>query len=64
MKASKEKTAVAARDAKRRLGNPLIEAQKATEAERQRKIQRTADEKCERLRVMAERRCAARVKGY
>jgi hypothetical protein len=61
MKASKEKTAVAGRDAKRRLENPLTEAQKvekvAAEIERQRKIQRTADEKCERLRVMAERRC-------
>jgi hypothetical protein len=29
MKARKEKTAVAARDAKRRLDNPLIEAEKA-----------------------------------
>ncbi len=31
------------------------------EGKRQRKIQQTADEKCERLRVMAERRCAAGV---
>ena len=63
MKASKEKTAVAVRVAKRRLENPLTEAQKVAEAERQRKIQRTGDEKCERLRVMAERRCAAGVEG-
>ena len=35
----------------------------AAEAERQRKIQRTADEKCERLRPMAKRRCAAGVEG-
>ena len=55
MKASrKKKTTVAARHAKRRLENPLTEAQKvgqvATEAERQRKIQWTAKEKCERAR--------------
>ncbi len=51
------KTVVAARKAKRRLENPLTKAQKAkkvvAEAERQRKIQRTADEKCERLRAKA-----------
>jgi hypothetical protein len=55
MKASKEKTAVAARHAKRRFKNPLTEAQKAekvaTEAERQRNIYRTAKEKCERVRL-------------
>ena len=59
MKASKENTVAAARKAKRRLENPLTEAQKVekvdAEAERQRKILRTADEKCERLRAMAER---------
>ena len=38
MKASKEKTAAAAREAKRRLENPLTEAQKAAEVERQRTI--------------------------
>ena len=38
MKAPIEKTAVAAREAKRRLENPLTEAQKVAEAERQRKI--------------------------
>ena len=60
MKVSKEKTAVAARKAKRRLENPLTKAQKAgkvvAEAERQQKIQRTADEKRERAIVEAERR--------
>jgi len=67
MKASKEKIAAAARDAKRRLENSLTEAPKgekvATEAERQQKIQRTAVEKCQRPRVMAERRCDAGVEG-
>ena len=65
--ASKEKTAVVARKAKRRLENSLIEVQKVekvvVEAERQRKMQRTADEKCERLRVVAEGRCATGVEG-
>jgi hypothetical protein len=65
MKASKEKTVVASRHAKRRLENPLTEVQKvrkvAAEAERQRWIQWTTDEKYERLRAMAERRCAAGV---
>ena len=56
MKASKEKTAAAARDSKRRLENPLTEAHKVAEAERQRKIKQMADKKCENLRVMAERR--------
>jgi hypothetical protein len=60
MKLPNEKYAVAAREAKRRLENPLREAQKAekaaVEAERLRKIQRTADRNSERLRVMAERR--------
>jgi hypothetical protein len=50
----KEKSAVVARDAKRRLENPLTEAQKVEkatiEAERMRiKIQRTADRNGERL---------------
>ncbi len=67
MKASKKKTAAAARHAKRRLENPLTEAEKAekmvAEAERQRRIQRTADEKCEKLRAMAKKRCAAGVEG-
>ena len=59
MKASKAKTVVAARKAKSRLENPLTEVQKAekvaAEAERQRKIHRTADEQCEMLRAIAER---------
>jgi hypothetical protein len=38
VKAPKKQTAVAARDAKRRLENPLTETQKAAEAERQRTI--------------------------
>jgi len=67
MKASREKYAVAARHAKRRLENTLTEVQKtkkvAAEAERRRKIQRTADKKYERLRFMAERRCAAEMEG-
>ena len=65
MKASKETTAVATRKAKRRLENPLTEAQKAeknvAEVERYRKVLRTADAKCEWARVEAERRCAAGV---
>ena len=67
MNLPKEKSAAAARHAKRRLENPLTEAQKAekaaVDAERLRKIQRTADRKNERLRVMAERRSAAGVEG-
>ena len=59
MKLPNEKTAAAARDAKRRLENPLTEAQKAEKsavnAERLLKIQRTLDINSERLRVMAER---------
>ena len=53
MKSPKQKYAAAARDAKRRLENPLTESQKAekaaAEAERIRKIQRTADRNSERL---------------
>ena len=60
MKASKGKIAVAERKAKRRLENPLTEAQKsekiAAEVERQRKIQRTAVEKYEKARVEAKKR--------
>ena len=60
MKVSKRKTAVAERKTKRCLENLLTEAQKsekvAAEAERQRKIQRTAVEKSEKARVEAERR--------
>jgi hypothetical protein len=67
MKLPNEKTAAAARDAKRRLENPLTEAQKAekaaVEAERLRKIQRTEDINSERLRAKAERRSAARAEG-
>jgi hypothetical protein len=67
MKARKEKIVVAARETKRRLDNPFSEAEKAeksvAQAERRRKIHRTADEKCERARVEAERRCAAGVEG-
>ncbi len=67
MKLPKEKFAAAARHAKRRLENPLTEAQKsekaAVEAERLRKIRRAADRNSERLRAMAERRSAARAEG-
>ncbi len=63
MKLPNEKTAVAARDAKRRLENPLTEEQKVEkatiEAERLRKIQRTADRNSERLTAKAERRSTA-----
>jgi hypothetical protein len=59
MKASKGKTAAAARNAKRRLEIPLTEAQKSekivAEVERQQKIRRTAVEKIEKSRVEAER---------
>ncbi len=67
MKLLKEKTAAAARDAKRRLENPLTKAQKAekvaVEAKRIPKIQRTADRNSERLRAMAERRGDAGAEG-
>ena len=63
----KEKSAAAARDAKRRLEKPLTKAQKAekaaVKAERLRKIQRLADRNSERLRAMAERRSAAGFEG-
>ena len=63
MELPNEKTAAAARLSKRRLENPLTEAQKAekaaVEAERIHKIQRTAERNSERLRVMGERRSAA-----
>ena len=67
MKLPKEKSAVAARDAKRRLENPLTEAHKAekaaVDAERLRKIQRTTDRNSERLRAKAERRSAIGAEG-
>ena len=67
MKLPKEKFAVAAREAKRRLEIPLTKAQiaekAADDAERLRKIQRTTDRNSERLRVMAERRSAAGAEG-
>ena len=67
MKASKEYHAVAARDSKIRLDKPFAEIQKtekvSAEAIRQRKSQRTADEKCERLRAMAKRRRVAGMEG-
>ncbi len=67
MKLLNEKTAAAAREAKRRFKNPVTEAQKAekaaVEAEQLRKIQRTADRISERLRAMAARRSAAEVEG-
>ncbi len=61
------KSAAAARHAKRRLENPLTEAQNAgkttVEAEQLCKIQRTANRNSERLRAMAERRSAAGAEG-
>ena len=64
MKLPKEKYASAAREAKRRLENPLTKAQKAKkivdDAERLRKIQRTADRNSERLQV---RRSVAGAEG-
>jgi hypothetical protein len=67
MKLPKDKFVAAARDAKRRLENPVTKAQKAekatVEAERLRKIQRTADRNSERLRAKVERRSAAEVEG-
>jgi hypothetical protein len=66
--ARKEKTAAAAREAKRRLvDNPLTGAEnrekELVEVERHGKIQRTAGKNSERARVEAERRSAARVGG-
>ena len=67
MKLQKEKFAAAAREAKRWLENPVIEAPKAekaaAEAEQLSKIQRTADGYSERARAKAERRSAAGVEG-
>ena len=67
MKLPKEKSAAAAREAKRRLDNPLKQTQQsekaAVDAERLHKIQRTANINSERLRVMAERRSAAGAEG-
>ncbi len=63
MKLQKQKSAVVVDNAKRRLENPLTEAQKvekaAVEAERRRKIQRSADRNSERARDEAERRSVA-----
>ena len=59
MKLPKQKSAVVVDKAKRRLQIPLTEAKKTekatVEAERLRKIRRTADRNSERLRAMAER---------
>ena len=67
MKAREEKNVAAASDAKRRLHNPFSEAETYekfdVEVERQRKIQRTANEKSEWDKVDAERRSAAGVGG-
>ena len=67
MNLPKEKSADAARLAKRRLENLLTEAQKvekaAVNAERIHEIQRTVDRNSERLRVMAERRSVAGAEG-
>ena len=68
MKLQNEKSAAVANKAKRRLENPLTEAQKAEkaandEAERLRKIHRTADRNSERARVEAERRSVAGAEG-
>ncbi len=67
MEVPQEKTMAATRHAKRHLENSLAEAQKAekiaTEAKRQRNMQRTKDEKSERLRSKAERRSVAGVEG-
>jgi hypothetical protein len=68
MKVPKENIAVAARKAKRRIENPLAEAhtfdKDVTEAGRQRRIQRTANAKCERLRAKAERRSVTGVEWF
>jgi len=62
MKARIEIVAAAARETKRRLDNPLTDAEKAEkfmdEAERPRKIHWTEDEKSERANVEAESRSA------
>ena len=67
MKLPNEKFAVAAREAKRRLENPLTKAQKVekatVDAERLRKISWTANKNSERLRANAERRSAAGDEG-
>jgi len=67
MKLPKEKSAAAARVAKRRLENPLTKAQKVekatVEAELLLKIQRTAYRNSERLRAMSERRSVAGAEG-
>ena len=67
MKSTEEKTAAAARDSKRRLENPLAEAQKAekaaTEPERLRKTQRMANKNSERLIAKVERRSAEGVEN-
>ncbi len=67
MKASKGKSAAVAREVKRRFENILTEEQKvekvAAKTERYGKIQRTADEKSDKLRGMAERRSTAGIKG-
>ena len=67
MKLSNEKSEASARDGKRRLENPLTEAQKAkkaaADAERLRKIQRTIDRSSERLRAKVERRSVAGIEG-
>ena len=68
MKLQKEKSAAAVNKAKRRLENPLTEAQKAEkdaadEAERLRKIQRTIDRNRDRARAEAERRSATGAEG-
>jgi hypothetical protein len=67
MKLPKEESAASAREGKRRLENPLKEAQKAknvaVEAEQLRKIQRTVDRNSESLIAMAERRSVAGVEG-
>jgi hypothetical protein len=64
MKLPKEKSAA---EAKRRLENPLTEAQKAekaaVDAERLCKIKRTADRNSERLRAKAKIRSAVGVEG-
>jgi len=68
MKLQKEKSAAATNKAKRRLSNPLNEAQKAEkaaadEAKGLRKIQRTVDKSNERARAEVERRRATGAEG-
>ena len=67
LKLPKQKSSVVVGKAKRRLENPVTEAQKAenaaVDAERLRKIQRITDKNSERLRVMAERRSAVGAEG-